>query len=49
MLPVMFPPKHNIMGHKNKIMKFIEKVEAMEEKLADYEVELYYHTNHIEF
>ncbi|WML38562.1 sugar phosphate isomerase/epimerase [Neobacillus sp. OS1-2] len=37
------------MGHKDKIMEFIEKAEAMAHKLADHGIELYYHTHHLEF
>ncbi|MFP3125794.1 sugar phosphate isomerase/epimerase [Ectobacillus funiculus] len=39
----------NIMGHKDKIMDFIEKAEMMAERLAEHGIELYYHTHHIEF
>ncbi|MFJ7727929.1 sugar phosphate isomerase/epimerase family protein [Neobacillus sp. NPDC097160] len=38
-----------VMGHKDKIMEFIEKAEAMAHKLAEYGIELYYHTHHLEF
>ncbi|MFZ7946458.1 MULTISPECIES: sugar phosphate isomerase/epimerase family protein [Bacillaceae] len=38
-----------VMGHKDKIMEFIEKAEAMAHKLADHGIELYYHTHHLEF
>ncbi|EKN62491.1 xylose isomerase [Neobacillus bataviensis LMG 21833] len=37
------------MGHKDKIMEFIEKAEAMAHKLAEHGIELYYHTHHLEF
>ncbi|PGY11154.1 sugar phosphate isomerase/epimerase [Bacillus sp. AFS031507] len=37
------------MGHKDKIMEFIEKAEAMAHRLAEYGIELYYHTHHLEF
>lgn len=43
MLPLM------VMGDKDKIMAFIERAEAMAEKLAEHGIELYYHTHHIEF
>ncbi|MBS4208002.1 sugar phosphate isomerase/epimerase [Bacillus sp. FJAT-50079] len=36
-------------GDKDKIMDFIQKAEAMAEKLADHRIELYYHNHHIEF
>ncbi|MBU8906343.1 sugar phosphate isomerase/epimerase family protein [Desertibacillus haloalkaliphilus] len=39
----------NIMGDKDQIMEFIKRAEEMAEKLADHDVELYYHTHHIEF
>jgi len=39
----------NIMGDKDQIMAFIERAEAMAERLAAHEIELYYHTHHIEF
>ncbi|MGG3467215.1 sugar phosphate isomerase/epimerase [Neobacillus pocheonensis] len=38
-----------VMGHKDKIMEFIEKAEAMAHKLAEQGIELYYHTHHLEF
>jgi sugar phosphate isomerase/epimerase len=37
------------MGHKDKIMDFIEKAEKMAHRLAEYGIELYYHTHHLEF
>lgn len=37
------------MGDKNKIMTFIEEAEEMAIKLSDHNIELYYHTHHIEF
>ena len=39
----------NVMGDKDQIMAFIERAEAMAEKLAGEGIELYYHTHHIEF
>lgn len=41
-------PLH-LMGNKEKIMEFIQKAEAMAEKLAEHGIELYYHNHHIEF
>lgn len=38
-----------VMGHKDKIMEFIENAEAMAHKLAEHGIELYYHTHHLEF
>lgn len=37
------------MGDKDKIMKFIEDAEEMAGRLAEHDIELYYHTHHIEF
>jgi sugar phosphate isomerase/epimerase len=37
------------MGDKDKIMKFIEEAEEMAVRLAKHDIELYYHTHHIEF
>jgi len=37
------------MGDKDKIMKFIEDAEEMAVLLAEHDIELYYHTHHIEF
>ncbi len=37
------------MGDKDKIMKFIEDAEEMAVRLAAHDIELYYHTHHIEF
>ncbi|MEH7306591.1 sugar phosphate isomerase/epimerase family protein [Neobacillus drentensis] len=37
------------MGHKDKIMDFIKKAEEMAHRLAEYGIELYYHTHHLEF
>ncbi|MFB5197022.1 sugar phosphate isomerase/epimerase family protein [Neobacillus sp. KR4-4] len=37
------------MGHKDRIMDFIEKAEAMAHRLAEHGIELYYHTHHLEF
>jgi len=37
------------MGHKDKIMEFIEKAEVMAHRLAEHGIELYYHTHHLEF
>ncbi|MCM3399587.1 sugar phosphate isomerase/epimerase [Oceanobacillus profundus] len=39
----------NVMGDKDKILAFIERAEAMAERLATHGIELYYHTHHIEF
>jgi sugar phosphate isomerase/epimerase len=41
-------PLH-LMGDKEKIMGFIDRAETMAERLADYGIELYYHTHHLEF
>lgn len=38
-----------VIGDKDKILKFIDRAEAMAEKLAAEGIELYYHTHHIEF
>ncbi|CAM4101620.1 sugar phosphate isomerase/epimerase family protein [Lederbergia lenta] len=39
----------NVLGDKDKIMGFIQKAEAMAERLAEHGIELYYHNHHIEF
>ncbi|MBS4210190.1 sugar phosphate isomerase/epimerase [Bacillus sp. FJAT-50079] len=39
----------NIMGDKDQILAFIQKAEAMAERLAEHGIELYYHNHHIEF
>ncbi|MFC2949749.1 sugar phosphate isomerase/epimerase family protein [Virgibacillus sediminis] len=39
----------SIMGDKDEIMAFIDRAEAMAERLAEHGIELYYHTHHIEF
>lgn len=39
----------NVMGDKDRIMAFIERAEAMAERLAEHGIELYYHTHHLEF
>ncbi|MDQ0256726.1 sugar phosphate isomerase/epimerase [Evansella vedderi] len=39
----------NIMGDKDQIMAFIDRAEALAERLAEHDIELYYHTHHIEF
>ncbi|WP_085993640.1 sugar phosphate isomerase/epimerase family protein [Oceanobacillus senegalensis] len=39
----------NVMSDKDEIMAFIERAEAMAERLAEHGIELYYHTHHIEF
>ncbi|MFK4996740.1 sugar phosphate isomerase/epimerase family protein [Bacillus sp. N9] len=39
----------NLMGDKDHIMAFIEKAEGFAERLAEHEIELYYHNHHIEF
>jgi sugar phosphate isomerase/epimerase len=36
-------------GHKDKIMEFVQKADAVAEKLAEHGIELYYHNHHIEF
>ncbi|KKK37509.1 sugar phosphate isomerase [Mesobacillus campisalis] len=41
-------PLH-LMDDKDKIMSFIERAEAMAERLAGEDIELYYHTHHLEF
>ncbi|WP_156291820.1 sugar phosphate isomerase/epimerase family protein [Oceanobacillus salinisoli] len=38
-----------VMGDKDQIMAFIDRAEAMAERLAEHGIELYYHTHHIEF
>ncbi|RKQ32291.1 sugar phosphate isomerase/epimerase family protein [Oceanobacillus halophilus] len=38
-----------VMGDKDKILAFIDRAEAMAERLAEHGIELYYHTHHIEF
>jgi sugar phosphate isomerase/epimerase len=43
MMPLM------AMGNKDKIMEFIAKAEEMAHGLAEYGIELYYHTHHLEF
>lgn len=39
----------NVMSDKDQILAFIERAEAMAERLAAHGIELYYHTHHIEF
>ncbi|MFD1448739.1 sugar phosphate isomerase/epimerase family protein [Oceanobacillus profundus] len=39
----------NVMSDKDQILAFIERAEAMAERLAMHGIELYYHTHHIEF
>ncbi|RKP58163.1 sugar phosphate isomerase/epimerase [Cohnella endophytica] len=36
-------------GHKDKIMEFVQKADFYAEKLAAHGIELYYHNHHIEF
>jgi sugar phosphate isomerase/epimerase len=36
-------------GHKDKIMEFVQKCDEVAEKLAEHDIELYYHNHHIEF
>jgi len=43
----MLPPTY--MRDKDSVMQFIEKCEAMAEKLAEQGIELYYHNHHVEF
>ncbi|WML27973.1 sugar phosphate isomerase/epimerase [Neobacillus sp. OS1-33] len=43
MMPLM------AMGNKDQIMEFIAKAEEMAHRLAEYGIELYYHTHHLEF
>lgn len=43
MLPI------TVIGNKDKIMEFVQKADAVAEKLAEYGIELYYHNHHIEF
>ncbi|NCC77652.1 MAG: sugar phosphate isomerase/epimerase [Clostridia bacterium] len=38
-----------LMDDKDKIMAFIERCEAMAERLAEHGIELYYHNHHVEF
>ncbi|WHZ03901.1 sugar phosphate isomerase/epimerase [Neobacillus sp. YX16] len=38
-----------VMGHKDKIMEFIDKAEGLAHRLAEHGIELYYHTHHLEF
>ncbi|WP_066251448.1 sugar phosphate isomerase/epimerase family protein [Neobacillus drentensis] len=39
----------HLMDDRDKIMGFIERAEAMANRLAEQEIELYYHTHHLEF
>jgi len=39
----------SIMGNKDEILNFIDRAETMAHKLEEYNIELYYHTHHIEF
>jgi sugar phosphate isomerase/epimerase len=39
----------HLMDDRDKIMGFIERAEAMAHRLAEQEIELYYHTHHLEF
>lgn len=41
-------PLH-LIGNIDDIMGFVERAEAMAHRLAEYGIELYYHTHHIEF
>jgi sugar phosphate isomerase/epimerase len=41
-------PLH-LMGDKDKIMDFISRAEEMAVRLAEHDIELYYHTHHLEF
>lgn len=36
-------------GSKNRIMEFVKKADEAAEKLAEHNIELYYHNHHIEF
>ncbi|WP_407271866.1 sugar phosphate isomerase/epimerase family protein [Radiobacillus sp. PE A8.2] len=38
-----------VIGEKDSVMGFIDRAEQMAHRLADYDIELYYHTHHIEF
>jgi UDP-N-acetyl-2-amino-2-deoxyglucuronate dehydrogenase len=38
-----------VIGSKDKIMEFVKRADAMAERLAEYDIELYYHNHHIEF
>ena len=38
-----------VIGHKDKIMEFVKKADAVAEKLAKHGIDLYYHNHHIEF
>lgn len=38
-----------IMGNKDEILNFIDRAEEMAVRLAEHDIELYYHTHHIEF
>lgn len=39
----------DLMGDKDKTMEFIQKAEAEAIKLAEYGIDLYHHTHHVEF
>ncbi|WBL15611.1 sugar phosphate isomerase/epimerase family protein [Sutcliffiella sp. NC1] len=36
-------------GHKDKIMEFVQKADEVAERLAEHGIDLYYHNHHIEF
>lgn len=36
-------------GHKDKIMEFVQKCDEVADRLAEHGIELYYHNHHIEF
>lgn len=36
-------------GDKDKIMEFVKKADSFAEKLAEHDIELYYHNHHVEF
>ena len=38
-----------VIGDKDRILDFTIRAEAMAERLAEHDIELYYHTHHIEF
>lgn len=39
----------NVIGDKDRILEFTTRAEAMAVRLADHDIELYYHTHHVEF
>ncbi|PTV97939.1 sugar phosphate isomerase/epimerase [Halanaerobium saccharolyticum] len=39
----------SLMGSKEKALEFVEKADAVAEKLAEHDIKLYYHNHHVEF